>query len=151
MTDERFNVYQLEVIKRCFDIVKEEVDSKYRSKTDEMLDKLPRHGRPRHWDVMKESVDNFDTVSGLLLSNKLDRFSGVQWQEMMLLVEVVEHGQRNDPEKTRILDMGLNLLVGMFRNQFPGEKWNPEDYRWTTVGDTGLRGISPMLMAIAEL
>ena len=25
MTDERFNVYQLEVIKRCFDIVKEEV------------------------------------------------------------------------------------------------------------------------------
>lgn len=151
MTDERFNDYQLKELGRCFDIVREEIDLKYREKAEEMTAKLPKHGRPSHWDVMKEAIDNFDGVSKLIMKNELDKFPGTGWQEIMLLVEAIERGQRNEPEKTRALDKGLNLLVGMFRSRFPGEKWNPEDFRWTTVGDPGERGISPMLMAIAEL
>ncbi len=148
MTDERFNVYQIKAMEACFLLVKEEVDGHYREK----IDSMSKDGAPDHWRIMKEAVDHFDAVSQLMLNNELEKISGIQWQEIMLLVETVSHAcGRGNRQKTEALKKGLLLLVGMFRNQFPGEKWNPEEFRWTTVGDVGERGLSPMLMAIAEL
>lgn len=148
MTDERFNVYQIKAIEACFLLVKEEVDGHYREKIASMsMDEAPNH-----WRIMNEAVDNFDAASQLMLDNKLEDISRIQWQEIMLLVETVSHTRsRGNRTEAEVLKRGLLLLVGMFRNQFPGEKWNPEEFRWTTVGDVGERGLSPMLMAIAEL
>lgn len=148
MTDERFNVYQIKAIEACFLLVKEEVDGHYREK----INSASKDEAPNHWWIMKEAVDNFDAVSQLVLDNKLEDISEIQWQEIMLLVETVSHARgRGNRSQAEALKKGLLLLVGMFRNQFPGEKWNPEEFRWTTVGDIGERGLSPMLMAIAEL
>lgn len=148
MTDEKFNVYQIKAIEACFRWVKEKVDGYY----GEKLDSLSEQGTPGRWRIMKEAVDNFDVVSQMILNNELEKVSGLQWQEIMLLVEAVGRVcGRTERSKQESLKRGLLLLVGMFRNRFPGEKWNPEEFRWTTVGDVGQRGLSPMLMAIAEL
>ncbi len=148
MTNERFNELQVEAITKCFDIVKAEIDENYRTKLEEKL----KEGESKHLLVLKEAIENFDTVSECLAENRFEQISGLQWQEAMMLIETVEQeNTKGDKQKGMNLRYGLLILVGMFRNQFPGEKWNPDDFRWTTIGDTGTRGISPMLMAIAEL
>ena len=151
MTDERFNDYQLKELGRCFDIVKEEIDLKYREKAEEMTAKLPKHGRPRHWDVMKEAIDNFDGVSKLIMKNELDKFPGTGWQEIMLLVEAIERGQRNEPEKTRLLTKGLICWWECSEAGFREKNGIPRIFAGPQWENPGERGISPMLMAIAEL
>lgn len=101
---------------------------------------------------MTVSVKEFDAVAKKICGNDLDGIIVPEWQRIMFLTETVAHNDcRYDREKQQALAQGINLMVGIFRNRFPGEIWNPEEIRWTTEGDAGVRGISPMLMAIAEL
>lgn len=152
MTGERFNEYQIEVLCKCFAIVTDTVEESYRKKIESNTADSPYESAPAFWGMLTDSVNDFNEVCGNILANDLEAVDCRKWQEIMFLVERIEHEAcRSDLEKSRILRSGLNLMVGMFRSQFPGEIWNPDDVRWTTVGEAGTRGISPMLMAIAEL
>ena len=152
MTGERFNEYQLDTLRECFEIVNDTVQKSYKKKIEENKSDNPFESAPAFWGMLTDSVRDFNDICGKILDNDLEAVGSEKWQEIMFLLEILERDKyRSDQEISRKLRIGLNLLVGMFRNQFPGEQWNPEDVRWTTIGQAGVRGISPMLMAIAEL
>lgn len=150
MVEGKFNDAQIEALKESFAIVKKTIGNVYKNGIEaEKTDKTHR-GNDMHWRLMREGIDDFEQVTGHICSNEFEKISGEKWQEVMFVLEVIEHNDCRGKDAAA-LKRGLNLLVGMFRNMFPGQQWNPYEYRWTTVGDPGERGISPMLMAIAEL
>jgi len=152
MTGEKFNNYQIEKLQESFDLVNEEIEKNYRKSVEHNEPISPYEGNTLHWKMLKTAVNDFSKISNAILDNELLNIDIGQWQEIMFLVETVNYEfLRKSFEKSKTLRMGLTLLIGMFRNQFPGEQWNPYEVRWTTVGEAGERGISPMLMAIAEL
>ena len=152
MTDERFNEHQIEVLRKCFAIVTDTVTESYREKVEKNVAESVYESAPAFWGMLPESVKDFEGLCEKILSNDLESVDSEQFQEVMFLVEVLEHeAAHTDLQKAQTLRSGLTLLVGMFRNQFPGEQWNPDNVRWTTIGEAETRGISPMLMAIAEL
>ena len=152
MTGERFNEPQIETLRQSFGIISDTVEKSYRKKTEENTSDNPFEDAPAFRDMLTEAVRDFNDTCGKILNNDLEAVRMDKWQEIMFLLEILERDNfRSDWQTAKVLRAGLMLLVGMFRNQFPGEKWNPEDVRWTTIGQAGVRGISPMLMAIAEL
>ncbi len=147
MVEGKFNDAQIDALKESFSIAKDAIENIYKSGME--ADKA-HCGNDMHWQQMRSGIDDFEQVTGHICSNELGKVSGEKWREIMFVLEVIEHNDCGG-EDAAALRKGLTLLVGMFRNMFPGQQWNPYEYRWTTVGDPGERGISPMLMAIAEL
>lgn len=150
MIEGKFNDAQIAVLKESFAIAKNTIENVYKSRMDDCDADKTHCGNDTHWQMMNDGISDFQQVTECICSNELEKVSGEKWREVMFVLEVIEHNDCRG-EDAAALKKGLTLLVGMFRNRFPGQQWNPYEYRWTTIGDPGERGISPMLMAIAEL
>ena len=116
MTDERFNKYQLDVLQKCFTIVRDTVNESYREKVENNVAESPYESAPAFWGMLTESVRHFDDICGKILNNDIEALDPDQFREVMFLVEILEHDiDHIDQQKSCVLRSGLNLLVGMFR------------------------------------
>ncbi len=150
MVEGKFYDAQIAVLKESFSIAENVIENIY-SKGMEYNEADKAHcGNDMHWQKLRNGMDDFEQTTEHICLNELEKVSGEKWREVMLVLEVIEHNDCRGKDAAA-LRRGLTLLVGMFRNRFPGQQWNPYEYRWTTIGDPGERSISPMLMAISEL
>ena len=69
MTNERFNEYQLETLRKCFTIVTDTVNASYREKIQSNTAESPFESAPAFWGMLTDSVNEFDCLCEKILAN----------------------------------------------------------------------------------
>ena len=72
MTNERFNEYQIDVLRKCFTIVTDTVMESYREKVENNTAETPYESAPAFWGMLTESVNDFQGLCDKILSNDLE-------------------------------------------------------------------------------